>query len=67
MKSGRVTYFNDEKGFGFIQDDENSEDFFIHCSNIDGDRNILRVNDRVQFNVKPGPKGMQAIEAILAE
>ena len=60
MANGTVKWFNDSKGFGFIQQD-NGEDVFVHFSAIQGDgfRN-LEEGQHVEFTVEKGPKGLQA-------
>ena len=60
MATGTVKWFNGEKGFGFISQ-ENGPDVFVHFSAIAGTgyRN-LNENDRVEFDLANGPKGPQA-------
>ena len=62
MALGTVKWFNPDKGFGFIAvDDSNDEDVFVHYKSIDipGFR-TLNENQRVEFDIVRGPKGMQA-------
>ena len=60
MKTGTVKWFNDSKGFGFLEQ-ENGEDVFVHFSAIAGDGfKSLAEGDRVTFEVVKGPKGLQA-------
>ncbi|WP_160051484.1 cold-shock protein [Nocardiopsis sp. FR26] len=61
MTQGTVKWFNGDKGFGFISQDEGGPDVFVHYSNIEGSgfRN-LEENQRVEFSVTQGPKGPQA-------
>ena len=59
--SGTVKWFNSEKGFGFIAPDEGGADVFAHYTAIDatGYRS-LEENQRVEFEIAQGPKGLQA-------
>ncbi|HUF88520.1 MAG TPA: cold-shock protein [Gemmatimonadota bacterium] len=58
--TGTVKWFNDAKGFGFIQQ-ENGPDVFVHFSAIQADGfKSLSENDKVEFEVTQGPKGPQA-------
>jgi len=60
MASGTVKWFNAEKGYGFIRQ-ENGEDVFVHYSAIAGDGfKSLEEGQQVQFDVAPGRKGPQA-------
>jgi cold shock protein len=58
MKTGKVKFFNQAKGFGFIINDESGEDIFVHTSGLVHE---VRENDRVSFQVKEGKKGLNAI------
>ncbi|AIA07551.1 cold-shock protein [Streptomyces noursei] len=61
MASGTVKWFNSEKGFGFIAQDDGGADVFAHYSNIDatGYRELLE-GQKVSFEVTQGQKGPQA-------
>jgi cold shock protein len=60
MTQGRVKWFNDSKGFGFLEQ-EGGEDVFVHFSAINGNGfKSLAEGDTVQFEVVKGPKGLQA-------
>ncbi|HLO25013.1 MAG TPA: cold-shock protein [Geobacteraceae bacterium] len=60
MANGTVKWFNDSKGFGFLEQ-ENGDDVFVHFSAITGDGfKSLAEGDRVTFDVVKGPKGLQA-------
>ena len=60
MANGTVKWFNDSKGFGFLEQ-ENGEDVFVHFSAISGDGfKSLAEGDEVTFEVTKGPKGLQA-------
>ena len=57
---GKVKWFNDEKGFGFIEQD-GGKDVFVHFSAIQGSgRKTLKEGQRVTMEVTSGPKGPQA-------
>ena len=59
--TGKVKWFNEAKGFGFIQQD-GGPDVFVHYSNITGKGfKTLKENDDVEFEVNEGPKGLQAV------
>ena len=62
MVKGKVKWFNDSKGFGFLEQ-ENGEDVFCHFSAITGDGfKSLQEGDDVEFEVVKGPKGLQAAD-----
>lgn len=65
MTKGTVKWFNDQKGFGFITD-ENGKDVFVHFSglNMDGFKS-LKENQTVEFEVTEGSKGPQAINVTI--
>ena len=61
MAQGTVKWFNSEKGFGFIAQDNGGADVFVHYSEIQGQGfRTLEENQRVEFEVTQGPKGPQA-------
>jgi CspA family cold shock protein len=58
--TGKVKWFNDQKGFGFIEV-AGSKDVFVHHSSIQGEGfKSLKEGDEVEFEVTKGPKGPQA-------
>ncbi len=68
MPTGRIKYYNLDKGFGFIAQDNSEEDVFLHSSAIKyADYEELRVGQRVKYNVVEGEKGLVAknVEVLL--
>jgi len=65
MARGRVKWFNEKKGFGFISRD-NVNDVFVHFSAIkrDGFKSLYE-GDEVEFEVTQGPKGLQATNVVV--
>jgi len=60
MPEGKVKWFNEAKGYGFISQ-EGGEDVFVHFSSIQAEGfRTLAEGDRVSFDVTQGPKGLQA-------
>ncbi len=60
MQTGKVKWFNSQKGYGFITQEDGRE-IFVHFKDIEGGANALRDNDEVEFEVEEGRKGLQAI------
>jgi CspA family cold shock protein len=58
MSTGKVKFFNERKGFGFIIEDETNEEIFVHVSGLI-DR--IRENDQVSFDVTDDERGKKAI------
>jgi CspA family cold shock protein len=62
MAEGRVKWFNDGKGYGFIEAD-GGQDVFVHYSSIEGNGfKSLSEGDRVSFDQEKGAKGPQAVK-----
>jgi CspA family cold shock protein len=65
MASGVVKWFDQNKGYGFILE-ENGADVFVHCSGIIGDeRRALKEGDQVVFEIQTAPKGPAAVDVMV--
>ncbi|KAF5059772.1 Cold shock protein [anaerobic digester metagenome] len=58
MSKGTVKFFNDQKGFGFIKDNDSNNEYFVHVSGLIDE---IRENDEVTFDLKEGRKGLNAV------
>jgi len=59
LRTGVVTFFNNEKGFGFIKDSQTQESVFIHINQLS---EPIKENEKVSFMVQMGPKGANAVD-----
>jgi cold shock CspA family protein len=59
MRSGKITFFNHDKGFGFIKDQLSQESVFVHVNNLAG--GAVKENDKVSFEIEMGPRGANAV------
>ncbi|MDY4300738.1 cold shock domain-containing protein CspD [Pseudomonas salmasensis] len=65
MASGKVKWFNNAKGFGFVIEDGKTEDLFAHFSVIKMEGyKTLKAGQRVNFEIIQGPKGMHAVNIV---
>jgi CspA family cold shock protein len=63
MSVGKVKWFNDAKGYGFITREEDGRDVFVHYSSIVGDGfRTLNQGQEVEYEVHEGPKGLHATQ-----
>ncbi len=63
IRKGVITFFNQEKGYGFIRDKQTTESIFVH---INASRDELKENNIVEFEVEKGPRGLQAVNVKLS-
>jgi cold shock protein len=65
MATGKVKWFNDQKGFGFISAETDGRDVFVHHSVIEGAGfKTLQENETVEYEAEDGPKGMKALKVV---
>ena len=63
--TGKVKWFNEEKGYGFIAREDGGEDVFLHYSELSGDGfKTIAEDARVEFEVAMGPKGPKAANVV---
>jgi len=58
MNTGKVKFFNDAKGFGFISEEGTGKEHFVHVSGLVDE---IRENDEVEFELEQGRKGLNAV------
>lgn len=65
MQKGRVKWFNDKKGYGFITPDAGGPDVFVHYTDIDGSgHRALREGESVEFESERSQRGMKATKVV---
>ncbi len=65
MATGKVKWFNDAKGFGFIEQDNGEADVFVHFSSIRGEGyKTLREGQAVEFDIEEDAKGLRAANVV---
>lgn len=63
MNTGKVKFFNDSKGYGFIKENESEKEYFVHVSGLIDE---VRQDDAVTFDLKEGKRGLNAVNVKLA-
>ncbi len=63
MKEGKVKFFNESKGFGFIKDSNSDTEYFVHVTGL---IDKIKEDDDVTFELKEGRKGLNAVNVKLA-
>ena len=63
MNKGKVKFYDDVRGFGFIKDDNSSNEYFVHSSGL---KEHVHENDEVTFDLQEGKKGLNAVNVKLA-
>jgi len=64
IRKGNISFFNEEKGYGFIRDHVTQESIFVHINGLEG---AVNENDKVTFETQKGPKGLNAVKVKLAK
>ena len=69
MENGKVKWFNDEKGFGFITPETGGKDIFVHRNNVENlaSNESLKDGDEVEYSISETPKGLNAVEVYVLE
>lgn len=62
-KQGKVKFFNETKGFGFIKETGSEKEYFVHISGVN--ESTLKENDEVSFDLVEGKKGLNAVNVTL--
>jgi CspA family cold shock protein len=63
MSKGTVKFYNEYKGFGFIKEENSTNEYFVHSSGL---KENIKENDVVTFDLEQGKKGLNAVNVKLA-
>ena len=58
IKKGKLEFYNNDKGYGFIKEDITNDKYFVHVSSLNGE---IIEGDKISFELEMGPKGMNAV------
>ncbi len=61
MAQGKVKFFHDQKGYGFIEREDEEEDVFFHISEVTGNQTSIDEGESVEFEIEQADKGPRAI------
>ena len=64
MSQGKVKFFNESKGYGFIREDETNKEYFVHVSGLIDE---VKDDDAVEFDLVEGRKGLNAVNVKILE
>lgn len=62
MATGKIKFFNESKGFGFVVEEGSGKEYFVHISGL---KDEVRENDEVTFDIQDGKKGPNAVNVKL--
>lgn len=62
MYKGKVKFFNESRGYGFIKDAGSEKEYYVHSNGL---KESIKENDEVTFDIEQSPKGMNAINVKL--
>jgi CspA family cold shock protein len=60
MSTGKVKFFNEEKGYGFVIEDETNNEYFVHITEV-SNADVLKEGDTIEFEVAESEKGKNAV------
>lgn len=66
-QKGKIKWFDEQKGYGFIESDTVKKDFFVHRSSVESIEGSLEKGQKVEFEIGEGRKGPQAISVRMIE
>lgn len=67
MSKGKVKFYNETKGFGFIAEDETGTEYFVHATGLVDEWRGLREGETVEFELEEGRKGLNAVNCAVVD